>query len=158
MATVVSDTPTQPDQVGWAPGPAVVALGIIALIGAITISAIFHYTKVDDALKFWAALTGLVGVVTGAFVAYFFTRTTVQTAQTAAQTAQQQAASQTQVAVQTVEEVRRAAETAAQTARVATKSAETKDRAFAATLGMISDYGLLERVMSHPAVRAALEP
>jgi len=64
----------------WAPGPTIVALGLLALIGAISVSAIFNYSTVDDALEFWSVLSGLVGVVTGAFVAFFFTRATVQAA------------------------------------------------------------------------------
>jgi ammonia channel protein AmtB len=53
---------------------AVVAVAIIALIGALGITAIDTYESVDDALKIFAALSGVIGVVTGAFVAYFFTK------------------------------------------------------------------------------------
>lgn len=123
----------------WGPGPAVVAVGILALIGAITISAIFHYTNVDDALKFWSALAGLAGVVTGAFVSFFFTRATVQTAQQAVQT------------------LTKTASQAQQQATAATQQAETSHRALTATLGLISDKALLDQVMQHPAVVKALD-
>lgn len=53
---------------------AVVASVILILIGAITVTAIREYDTVEDALKIWAALSALIGVVTGAFVAYFFTK------------------------------------------------------------------------------------
>ena len=35
---------------------ALVALGILVLVGAIAISAIVHYNTVDDALKIWLLL------------------------------------------------------------------------------------------------------
>jgi len=53
-------------------------------LAGVTIAAIVEY-PVDDALKVWASLGSVAGVITGAFVAYFFTRGTVQAlAQTAA--------------------------------------------------------------------------
>ncbi|HEY9286918.1 MAG TPA: hypothetical protein VIT43_02735 [Candidatus Dormibacteraeota bacterium] len=58
---------------------AVVALALLFLVTAITIAAIARYS-VDDALKIWNGLTAIVGVITGAFVSYFFTRGTVQQA------------------------------------------------------------------------------
>jgi hypothetical protein len=58
-----------------------VALAVIIVIGGVAITAIIKYPTVDDALKFWSALSGLVGLVTGAFVTYFFSRNTVQQAQ-----------------------------------------------------------------------------
>ena len=74
---------------GWP--SAAVALGLIALIGAVAISAIIKYDNIDDALKFWSALAGLLGVITGAAATYFFTRSAVTSAQTAAQAAGQAA-------------------------------------------------------------------
>lgn len=130
----------------WGPGPAVVALGILALIGAITISAIFHYTSVDDALKFWSALAGLAGVVTGAFVSFFFTRATVQTARQSVETLQR-----------TTSQARQQTTEATQLASKATQRAETSDHALTATFGLIHDDVLLEQVMKHPAVVKALE-
>ena len=52
---------------------AVVALGILALIAAIEVAAIARYDA-GDAIKIWGLLGTLVGVVTGAFVTYFFTK------------------------------------------------------------------------------------
>ncbi len=67
-----------PPGITWA--SAVVALGVIAAVAAIAITAIVHYASVDDALKFWSALSGLIGIITGAMVTYFFSRGTVQSA------------------------------------------------------------------------------
>jgi hypothetical protein len=117
-----------------------VAVAILLLIGAIAITAIIHYSTVDDALKIWTGLTALVGVVTGAFVSYFFTKGTTQAAQ---QTAQ--------VAAQTVQ-------VASQAAQQAQAVAETKDKALSATLALITDPALQAQVMNHPAVAAALNP
>ncbi|MFN2568930.1 MAG: hypothetical protein ABR564_04940 [Candidatus Dormibacteria bacterium] len=60
------------DGIGWQ--SALVALGFLALVAAITVSAIARY-PVDDALKIWTPLIALLGVVSGAFISYFFTRT-----------------------------------------------------------------------------------
>jgi hypothetical protein len=136
----------------WAPGPAVVALGIIALVAGITISAIFHYDSVDDALKFWAGLTALVGVITGAFVSYFFTRGTVETAKQGLHTAEQGL----QMAQESAQTSRQTAQAAQETAQAAQKKALENGQALSATLGLITDKRLLDEVMSQ-AVREALE-
>src|SRR5215471_17075297 len=120
---------------GWAPAPAVVAVGILGLVGGITISAIFRYSSVDDALKFWTALTGLVGVITGAFVAYFFTRSTVQAAQT-------NVASSTQAA----RDADQRANAATQKANVATMEAQTNQRALSVAVAKITDPVTLKEV------------
>ena len=73
-----------PDEGGrWA--AVMVALGILLLIGAMSVTAIIRYDTVEEALQIWSAVTGLLGVVTGAVVAYFFTRGTVETARQSAQ-------------------------------------------------------------------------
>ena len=53
--------------------PAAVALGIIVLVGAIAVAGITEY-EIEEFLKIWAALNGLIGVITGAIGAFFFTR------------------------------------------------------------------------------------
>jgi hypothetical protein len=68
----------------------VVACMIILLIGTITTTAIVRYPA-DDALKVWAALGSIVGVVTGALVTYFFSRSAVQNAQSLAASSHQDA-------------------------------------------------------------------
>lgn len=130
----------------WGPGPTLVALGILALIGAVAVSAIFHYKTVDDALKFWSVLSGLVGVVTGAFVAFFFTRGTVQAAaqgtealQGVAEKAQEQSDAQ-----------RKAAEKAQQ-------EAQDSRKALATAMNLVNDSRLSKELREHPAIRAALE-
>lgn len=52
----------------------IVALGILALLSGITITAIRKFSSVDDVLKVIGAFTGILGVITGSFVTYFFTR------------------------------------------------------------------------------------
>jgi uncharacterized membrane protein HdeD (DUF308 family) len=79
----------------------VVAVAVIAVVGGIALAAIAKYSTVDEALKFWSALSGLVGLITGAFVTYFFSRGTIQQAQQEKSQAQQeksQAIQQTQAA------------------------------------------------------------
>jgi|GEM_PF-6362851 len=57
-----------------------VAVALIVLIAAVSVSGISRYT-VEDFLKIWAALTGLLGIITGAIVTYFFTRTSLDNAE-----------------------------------------------------------------------------
>lgn len=59
------------EQVGWP--SASVALGILAVIALFGVTAIVRY-NVEGALKIFGVLSGLIGVVTGAFVTFFFTR------------------------------------------------------------------------------------
>lgn len=80
-------------QTGWP--SAAVAIAILALIGAVTIAAINKYDTWNEALQIWQAMTALIGIVTGAFVTYFFTRGAVESAQTQARNAMQIAAQQT---------------------------------------------------------------
>ncbi|MEA2633422.1 MAG: hypothetical protein QOH92_189 [Chloroflexota bacterium] len=82
-------------QVAWP--SAAVAIALLVVIGAVTVAAITKY-PVDDALKVWTALTAIVGVITGAFVSYFFTRGTVQQALEQTQKAHAQANSIRQAA------------------------------------------------------------
>ncbi len=66
---------------------AVVALGILALITAVGITAMVKYNA-EQALKIWGALSGITGVVTGAFVTYFFTREPIKEAREQRDTAE----------------------------------------------------------------------
>ncbi len=57
------------------PWPSViVALGILSLITIVTVVAIRRFNTVDDVLKVLGVFAGVLGVVTGAMVTYFFTR------------------------------------------------------------------------------------
>lgn len=60
---------------------AAVAIAILALIGAVTVAAIFRYSTLTEVLQIWQAMAALIGLVTGAFVTYFFTRGSVESAQ-----------------------------------------------------------------------------
>jgi Na+/glutamate symporter len=57
----------------------IIALALIALVGGIFI-AVFEKEGVDSALKVWAAIGTLVGVVTGVVPTYFFGQRAVSTA------------------------------------------------------------------------------
>jgi hypothetical protein len=57
-----------------------VAVALILLIGAVSVTGIARY-QVEEFLKIWAALTGLVGIITGAIVTYFFTRASLDQAE-----------------------------------------------------------------------------
>ncbi len=127
---------------------ALVAVAVIALIGAIACTAIIHYSKVDDALKIWSGLTGLVGVVTGALVSYFFTRATTQQAtQTAA------------AATTTAQTATEAAKAAAQTAQLATSQAAAigaSGKQVVATALEQLPYDAREMFRSHPDVQRVM--
>src|SRR3712207_1743936 len=70
---------------------AVVASMLVFLIGAVAVTAIIKYPTVAEALQIWNSLTAVVGVLTGAFVSYFFTRGAVKGAEERANQAQQRA-------------------------------------------------------------------
>ena len=69
---------------------AVVACALIALVGTVTVAAILKY-EIDSTLKMWAALGTIVGVLTGAFVSYFFSRSSIDAARTEATLAKENA-------------------------------------------------------------------
>jgi hypothetical protein len=75
----MSNDQPAPQGVSWA--SAVVGIAVIGVVGAMAITAIVKYSTVDEALKFWSALSGLVGLITGAVVTYFFSRGNIQQAQ-----------------------------------------------------------------------------
>ena len=101
---------------GWP--SAAVALGFLAVITSITMTAIIKYDTTADALEFWAALSGLLGVVTGAFGTYFFSKTAIAAASSAAEAAQ--------TAAQAAESAATAASTQAQATNAALESLRTR--------------------------------
>lgn len=62
--------------IGWP--SAVVAVALIALIGAVMVVAIWRY-PLAEALKVWGALGTILGVVVGVMTTYFFTHRTIAT-------------------------------------------------------------------------------
>jgi predicted histidine transporter YuiF (NhaC family) len=70
---------------------AAVAISIVALLTAVLTAACIKYSA-TDALKIVASFSAVLGLLTGVFVSYFFTKSSVQTAQQTAATAQQTAA------------------------------------------------------------------
>jgi hypothetical protein len=73
---------------------AAVAITILFLIGAVTVSAILRCDTLNEALQIWQAMGTIVGLVTGAFVTFFFTRGAVDNAQHQARNAMELAALQ----------------------------------------------------------------
>jgi hypothetical protein len=69
---------------GWP--SAAVAIAILALVGAVTIAAIGRYS-LAEVLQIWQAMAAIIGLVSGAFVTYFFTRSAVETAEVQARNA-----------------------------------------------------------------------
>jgi HJR/Mrr/RecB family endonuclease len=57
-----------------------VAVALVLLIATVAVTGIVRH-PVEEFLKIWAALTGLVGTITGVVVTYFFTRASVDQAQ-----------------------------------------------------------------------------
>jgi hypothetical protein len=87
-AVVTSSAPGQRQVSDW---PAVVvALGILLLLGAVLVTATARWTE-RDMRDLLAGLAPVLGVVTGAFVTYFFTRQATATAQSMAASASRQA-------------------------------------------------------------------
>ena len=82
-----------------------VALGMLAIIGVAGVSAIWRYDTIDDALKIWAVLGTLIGVVSGAFVAYFFTKDQVGEAQGRADKASEKAMEAKSVAQMAIDQL-----------------------------------------------------
>jgi hypothetical protein len=73
----------QRNQDGISLGSTLVAITLLLVIGAILSIGATRYPE-GDLAKLIGALGPLLGIVTGAFVTYFFTRQAVQHAQTAA--------------------------------------------------------------------------
>jgi flagellin-like hook-associated protein FlgL len=90
-----------PAPTGSSDWPAVtVALGILILLGAILVTATARWTAAD-LKELVGTLAPVLGVVTGAFVTYFFTRQATATATNAAQVATATAATAAQAATDT---------------------------------------------------------
>ncbi len=123
---------------------ATVAVALLAAVAAISIAAIVRY-PIDDALKFWSALAGLVGVITGSFVTYFFTRQVTQQAQQTAQQAQQ-----------TAQQAQETTQTTQQHLERARVSATVANRALTKVVGQM-DPRMWASLKADPTVAAALE-
>jgi hypothetical protein len=99
---------------------AVVAIAILVIIGAIAMTSVIRY-DVADAMTVLDWLGPLIGVVTGAFVGYFFTRGQVQTAKDLADMSTQQANQSMAAADSAMETASRAQEQSAKLSKVVTK-------------------------------------
>jgi len=134
---------------------AAVAIALLALIGTVGVTSIIVFSNVDDALRIWSALAGLLGVVTGAFVSYFFTRGTMQQVQQIAANANQQASIAQQQASTAQQQVSTAQlETSAAKERTASVEATAK-RAVQAILPRLPAEATAE-LRVHPDVQSVL--
>ncbi len=125
---------------------AVVGVGILAAVASITIAAILRYS-VDDAVKIWTLLSGLVGVVTGSFITYFFTRQTNEQATQRANAADKTAEAATKDKSQTADALQRS-ELKLDTAQKALDS-------FSVAL----EKPVLKQLMTdHPAIKKHYDP
>lgn len=68
----------------------IIGLAFLALVGAIFL-VVYSHSGISDALKAWAAIGTLVGIVVGAIPTYFFGSAAAKSAQTAAGAAQKAA-------------------------------------------------------------------
>ena len=124
-------------------GPsAIVAVAIVALLGAVLVASILKYNTVDDALKYAGSLSALLGVITGAFVSYFFSRGAVnaatQTADQAIETATRAAQTIEKMSADNLTAVRQVADTASQAMMTLTNSvAESTESSLAATKQLV---------------------
>ncbi|WP_328524060.1 hypothetical protein [Kribbella sp. NBC_00359] len=164
-----SPGPTQTLGSDW---PAVVvAVGILLLLGAILVTATARWSA-DDVRDFVGTLSPVIGVVTGAFVTYFFTRQATAAATTSAQAATHAATQRADAAESQLksESERFATQLESESERFATKlQAEVdrfaSERRRAATLHnaltvamAITDPATSERMRQDPAIKAAINP
>lgn len=102
--------------------PAFVAIAILVVVAAIAMTSLIRY-PVDDAMTVLNWLGPLLGVVTGAFVGFFFTRGQIQTAKDLAETSTKQAAQSMEIADSAMEDANKAQERATNLEKVVTKMA-----------------------------------
>lgn len=131
---------------------AAVAIGLLAMIAAVAVAAILNYA-VDDALKVWTALASLVGVVTGAFVAYFFTRGTVQQAEQSVATAKESAEGLRDTVTRLQEEMKAQRQEATRFIQIA----QENQVAISKIMASLSQRQA-EALLADPAIASALEP
>jgi hypothetical protein len=121
-------------------GAVVVAVGILLLLAAVLVTATVRWTAADvgDLL---GGLAPVLGVVTGAFVTYFFTRQATMTATSAAQAA-------TDAAVKSMESQNQQLESQTQRARAL-------HNALTAAFGMV-DEATADKMRQDPTISAIM--
>jgi hypothetical protein len=83
----------------------VVALGLFALMGTITVVAMFRYPQQpDQVLRIWNAQVGLLGAVVGMIATYFFTQASLTESRNARELVQTVAAEQREVATRALKD------------------------------------------------------
>ena len=146
---------------------AFVAVALLILVGAVLVTATIRWSQ-DDVSRIIGAFTPILGIVTGAFVTYFFTKQASASAVSAAQTATE---SVKQAGTSAVAAAQTAAETAKSMADNASGQLGTMQsqlesniirsralhNALTATLAGVNTR-TAERLRQDPAVRAVLAP
>ena len=126
----------------------VVAMGILLLLGAVLVTATARWTAAD-VKDLVGSLGPVLGVVTGAFVTYFFTRQTAAAATNVAQTATDSAAKATEATH---------AQLASQAADLESQTQRSRalHNALTAAFGLV-DQKTAERMRQDQTISAALE-
>lgn len=128
--------------------PAVtVAIGILVLLGAVLVTATARWTA-SDVRDLVGTLAPVIGVITGAFVTYFFTRQAQAAATNAAQTA-------TTVATQEVASTRAELESRGEQLTDQAQRSRALHNALTTVVCMAPEP-LAERMRNDPAVSAVL--
>lgn len=109
----------------------VVALGILFLLGAVLVTAAARWTAAD-LKEVLSALAPVLGVITGAFVTYFFTRRANDAATSAA-------ASAKDTAEKAAEDARNRAQVDTDRLQVQTERARALHNALTAAMSMVDD-------------------
>src|SRR5688500_9093164 len=110
-------------------GAVVVAVGILLLLAGVLVTATARWTA-GDVGDLLGSLAPVLGVVTGAFVTYFFTRQATATATSAAQTA-------TDMAVKSTEATRAQMESQNEQLESQMQRARALHNALTAAFGMV---------------------
>lgn len=126
----------------------VVAIGILVLLGAVLVTATARWSA-GDLRELIGTLAPVLGVVTGAFVTYFFTRQAAATATTVAQTA-------TDAAVKTSESAQAQLESQANRLEAQTQRARVLHNALTAAFGMV-DEETAQRMRKDRTIGGALD-
>jgi ABC-type nickel/cobalt efflux system permease component RcnA len=127
---------------------AVVAVAILLLLGSVLVAATMRW-NVDDVKDMFGTLSPLLGIVTGAFVTYFFTRQAASNAVSAARSETETTKEHLDTTNKMLGRKQAEAETHLQRAR-------ELHNALSVALGM-ADPAKAEQMRRDPAVRAVLD-
>jgi hypothetical protein len=126
----------------------VVAMGILLLLGAVLVTATARWSAAD-VKDLFGSLAPVLGVVTGAFVTYFFTRQTAAAAANVAQTV-------TDTAAKTAEATQAQFASQAEDLESQTRRSRALHNALTAAFGLV-DQQTAERMRQDATISAALD-